>query len=314
MAYPDAKTCASSLGRRILALLLMALCIICRDTKAEEPAKFHVRVGFSSRAFIHVPTEDIKVAIRMLAQKVASKTTGSADSIIYESTRDIERDIKTRKVDVLALMPDEFIYLSNRVPLEPVVVTAFDKDYEVEILLLARKESGFATFSDLRGREIVMPAKVCQYGNTYYTWIETLVMKEGYPEAGLFFSSIRTARTPSQILLPVFFRKADACVLTRNAYDVACELNPQIGRELKVIARINRLAGGVIAIHRDLPEERKQKVKQALLTLHEDPEGKQMFVIFQLHRLVPYRPEYLKATEALLAEHRELRQRIVNRH
>jgi len=89
-------------------------------------------------------------------------------------------------------------------------------------------------------------------------------------------------------------------------------VNPQIGRELKVIARIKGLAGGVLAIRRDLPEERKQRVRQALLTLHEDQEGKQMFVLFQLSRLVPFPPEYLKATEALLDEH-HLKARMVRR-
>jgi hypothetical protein len=49
------------------------------------------------------------------------------------------------------------------------------------------------------------------------------------------------------------------------------------------------------------------------MTLHEDPEGQQMFVLFQLSRLTPFRPEYLKGTEALFAEHRKLKARLVKR-
>ncbi|OQA10927.1 MAG: ABC transporter, phosphonate, periplasmic substrate-binding protein [bacterium ADurb.Bin374] len=90
---------------------------------------------------------------------------------------------------------------------------------------------------------------------------------------------------------------------------MSVELNPQIGRELTVIERLPKLVGGIIAMRRDLPEVHKQKIRQALLTLHEDQEGKQLFVLFQLKKLVPYRPEYMRATEALYAEHRTLRQR-----
>jgi ABC-type phosphate/phosphonate transport system substrate-binding protein len=297
---------------RAFACLALIFCIPCWNAQADEPAKFHLRIGISSRAFVNTPSEDIRVAIRMLSQKVARKTLGSAESRIYDSTQEIERDLKARQVDILALMPEEFIFLRNRVPLEPMAVTAFDSGNTVEILLLVRKESKFTDIGGLRNRAIVMPPKITQYGNMYYIWVETLLLREGIPEMARFFSSVREARTSSQGLLPVFFRNADACVVTSNTYDLACELNPQIGRELKVIARIKGLAGGVIAIRRDLPEERKLRVRQALLTLHEDQEGKQMFVLFQLSRLVPFPPEYLKTTEALLEEH-HLKARLMKR-
>jgi phosphonate transport system substrate-binding protein len=297
---------------RAFACLSLTFCILCWNAQADEPAKFHLRIGFSSHTFVNTPSEDIRVAIMMLSQKVARKTLGSAESRIYDSTQEIERDLKARQVDVIALMPEEFIFLRNRVPLEPMVVTSTDSGNTFEILLLVRKENQITGIWGLRDRAIVMPPKITQYGNMYNIWVETLLLREGIPDMARFFSSVREARTSSQGLLPVFFRNADACVVTSNSYDLACELNPQIGRELKVIARIKGLAGGVIVIRRDLPEQRKLQVRQALLTLHEDQEGKQMLVLFQLSRLVPFPPEYLKTTEALLEEH-HLKARMVRR-
>ncbi len=308
MANPKKVITRLSLLGSAFAFMALVSCMLCPDVRAEEPEKFHLRVGLSSRTFVNVPSEDIKVAIRMLSQKVARKMLGSAESRIYDSTQEIERDLKAKTVDLLALMPEEFLYLKKRVPLEPLALTAFDSGSSVEILLVTRKDSSISRIEDLRNRTIVMPAKIRQNGTLYYIWIETLLFREGAREMGQFFSSVIEARSASQILPPVFFRKADAGVVISDTFDVARELNPQIGRELKVIARIKGLVGGIIAVRHDMPDERKEKVKQALLTLHEDPEGKQMFVIFQLNRLVPYRPEYMKATEALLAEHRELKE------
>ena len=82
---------------------------------------------------------------------------------------------------------------------------------------------------------------------------------------------------------------------------------------MKVIARIGRLMGGIVAFRQDLPAERKQKVRQALLTLHEDQEGRQMFMLFQLSRLTPFLPESLARIEALYAEHQSLRTKLVKR-
>jgi hypothetical protein len=70
-----------------------------------ESGPFHLRIGFSSASFVSAPKDDIKVAVQVLAQKIARKTVGSADSRIYESIEDIERDLKTKKLDVVALAP-----------------------------------------------------------------------------------------------------------------------------------------------------------------------------------------------------------------
>jgi len=281
---------------------------------AAEAGKFHVNIGFSTRAFVNVPREDIRVAVRILSQKVARKTVGSANSQIYDSISDIERDLKAKKLDAVALTPEDFLELSSRTPLEPAMVTATNKGHEVGLLLLARKDSHIRTFRELKNRAISIPAKVVQYGNMYFTWVEILLMREGFQTTEGYFSSVSEARTPSRALMQVFFRQADVCVVTDQVLELATELNPQIGRELTVIARIDKLAGGIIVFRHDLQEDRKQKLREALLTIHEDQEGRQLFLLFQLNRLIPYRPEYMRATQLFFEEYRTLERRIARRH
>lgn len=293
---------------------LMVLCAFNCGATTGESGKFHVNIGFSSKAFVNVPRKDIRVAVRMLSQKVARKTVGSANSQIYDSIADIEQDLKAKKLDAVALTPEDFIELSSHIPLDPVMVTETDRGREVSLLLLTRKDSRIRTVRDLKSRTIAIPAKIVQYGNMYFTWVETLIMREGFQRIEAFFSTVNEAPSPSQALMQVFFHQADACVVTDQILDLASELNPQIGKELVILARVDKLAGGIIVFRHDLPEDRKQKLRQALLTLHEDQEGKQLFVLFHLNRLVPFRPEYMRATKAFFAEHRELRHRIAQKH
>jgi ABC-type phosphate/phosphonate transport system substrate-binding protein len=300
-------------GVKILFLLSLAFCIIFGDILSAEADSFHMRIGFSSRAFVNVPREDIKIAVQVLSQKVAKKTVGSAESRIYANSAEIEKDLKSKLVDVVALTPEEFIHLKARYPLEPLMVTVAGKSHEVELLVLARKESGLSRIKELKNRSIALPFETSQFGSIYHMWLETLAMKEGAWSAAGLFSSIKETRGASQALMSVFFHKTDACIITRSAFEISSELNPQLSRELKVIANIGRLAGGIVAFRQDFPEERKQKVRQALLTLHDDQDGKQMFVLFQLSRLEEYRPEYLQATEALFAEYRNLKARMTRR-
>jgi len=298
---------------RPLTCLASLLSLLCGYAQAEDPGRFHLKIGFSSKAFVNVPRDDIKIAVQVLSQKVAKKTIGSAESRVYDTTAEIEKDLKIKKLDIVALTPEEFIQLKAHAPLEPVMVTVAWKSHEVELLLLGRKESGFKRVAELKNRSIALPSESSQYSSMYRTWVENLVMKEGAASPDRFFSALQETRNASQAVMSVFFRKADVCVVSSHTFEVTSELNPQIARELKVIASISRLSGGVITIRRDLSEERKQRIIQALQTLHEDQDGKQMFVLFQLSRLAPYRPEYLKETEALYEEQRSLRARMVRR-
>jgi ABC-type phosphate/phosphonate transport system substrate-binding protein len=296
---------------RALATLwaVLAMCALWTGAEAGEAAPFHLNIGFSCRAFVNVPQEDIRIAVRILARKVARNTVGSADSRVYDSITDIEHDLKAKKLDAVALTPEDFLELSNRVPLDPIMVTATTKGHEVELLLLARKDSAIRSFKDLRNRKLAIPAKVNQYGGMYFTWLETLIMHQGFHGGNRFFTAVTETKKPSQALMQVFFRQAEACLATDHVLELSAELNPQIGRELMIVERFPKLSGGVIAVRNDLREDRKQKLRQALLTLHEDQEGRQLFVLFQLKKLLPYRPEYMRATEAFYAEHHRLAQR-----
>jgi ABC-type phosphate/phosphonate transport system substrate-binding protein len=298
---------------RVFLLISLAFISLCLESRAGDGGNFHLNIGFSSRVFVNVPREDVKIAIQVLARKIAVKTVGSADSRIYDSDSEIERALKARTLDMVALTPEQFLHLRDQTQLEPMMVTVTGKTSELELLLLARKDYGISRFADLRNRTIALPAENSQFGTIYRTWLENMVMKEGAKSAPTFFSAITETRGASQAVMSAFFRKTDACIVSSNAFDVLNELNPQLSRDLRVIESIDRLVGGIVAVRQDLPNERKEKVRQTLENLHKDPDGKQVLVLFQLSGIREFRSDNLKATEAMLAENKALKKRVANR-
>jgi ABC-type phosphate/phosphonate transport system substrate-binding protein len=285
--------------------VVLALSLLPAASSMAEAPGDQLRIGFSSNAFVNVPRNDMKIAVQVLAKKVARKTFGSVESRIFDAISEIENELKAKKLDALAITPDEFLYLRQRMPVDPVMCTVAGSSHEVELLLLVRKDSGFTGVADLKGRAIALPMRNAQYGAIYRTWVETLAMKEG-GSLDSFFSSVTEAGSVSQTIMPVFFKKIAACAVTKQAFAVSAELNPQLAQELKVIAQIGRLAGGVILFRKDLADASKEKTKQALMDLDKDQEGRQLLMLFRLNGLTPYRPEYMKSTEMLYAEHSRL--------
>jgi ABC-type phosphate/phosphonate transport system substrate-binding protein len=294
-------------------IFLLMSCAIFPVTRAVAEDTSRLRIGFTGSAFQDVSNTDIKAAVSVLIQKVAWQHFGKGESRFYDTLSEMAADLKNRKIDVLATPVEEYMEMKKHLPLDPLLITASDNGSEMELLLLVRKDSGIHTFRDLRGRTIVVPPKNPRCLDMYTAWLETLSMEEGSKGIDTYFSSAKETRTVAKAVMPVFFRQADACVVTRQVFDLTAELNPQINREISIIARKGKLSQGVIAVDRRLSEETKEKLKQAFITLHQTPEGRQLLMLFKVRKLVPFVPDYMKGTDALYADYIRQKHMITSR-
>jgi ABC-type phosphate/phosphonate transport system substrate-binding protein len=296
------------INAKTYALIIIGICFLSCCAGESAAMDFHLRMGYSGDVYPDINNKDVNAAVSVLTRRIVWEKIGKGDARCYDSLREMERDFRDGKIQVLAMPAEAFMELRNRIPIEPVLVSSTGTGHDTELLLLVRKDSGIRSVCDLRKRSIAMPMRNHQYGDLYYIWLETLLMREGAGhDIDSFFSSVREMRTVAKVVMPVFFRQADACIVSRQVFDLTTELNPQIGRELTAIAGIGKLAHGVIAFDRRLPEETKRKFREAFLTLHETPDGQQLLMLFQVRKLIPFQPDYLKATEALFSEYRTLR-------
>jgi ABC-type phosphate/phosphonate transport system substrate-binding protein len=297
------------LARRLIIITLIC-CLIpgaftVRPGSVHAAENFHLSIGYTGAAYQDISNTDMKASVNVLMNKVAWKHFGRGDTRFYDSLTDMAADLKTGKIQVLAMPIEEFMAVRNRIPIDPILVTISENGHENELVLLVRKDSGIRSISGLRGRSLIMPMKNPRCVNIYIAWLEILLKREK-SRMGSFFSTVKETRTVSKAVMPVFFRQADACVVTRQVLELTSELNPQISRELTVIASVDKLSQGIIAVDRRLSEEKREKIRESFLSLHQTPEGRQLLMLFKVNRLVPFAPGNLKATEALYAEYRAL--------
>jgi ABC-type phosphate/phosphonate transport system substrate-binding protein len=292
---------------------LLLLCSIAFPTRSHAEEAFNLSLGYTGSAYLETTNKDLQAAVSVLIQKIAWKYFGKSKAQYYDNISEMAAALKSGKVQVMCGAPEEFMKLRTLSPLDPILITASGSDYETELLLLVRKESGIRSLLDLKNKSIVMPARNTSVDNMFQVWIETLLMRAGYSRIETFFSSVKENRSTSRGIMTVYFRQADACVVTRQLFNLASELNPQIGRELVPIARIGKLSQGIISVDRGLPDNLRERIKQAFLNVTESPEGKQLLILFQISKMIPFRPEYLTATEALFSENQRLKAKFARR-
>jgi ABC-type phosphate/phosphonate transport system substrate-binding protein len=267
-------------------------------------------IGFSSGVVANVDPKDAKAATKLWADMIMKRRGAHAESqaVIMPDLSDLAKRLRDKTIDLAFLLPQEFVRLRESQPVVPVVVSTPSNGTFEELLLLVRRDSGIRGVGDLRGRRLVVDAE--QRGALPRLWLENLLMKEKLPgDPASVFVSIRGAHKPSQTVLPVFFGQADACIVTRNAFGTMAELNPQLGHDLAVLAVSPPVVTAIGVLRREYEERHGAYITKELVRLHQDPQGRQILLLFQKGRLIPYQPAYVASVEAMLKEHAELRAR-----
>ncbi len=256
--------------------------------------------GFTPQIFANVDHADAIELMNSWARITEKNMRGQRKfkSIKFPNLGAAKQALKNKQVDILITIPEEYIQLRETEMLVPVLSTVYGANLYNELLLLVRKEEGITQISQLRDKK--MRVNVGQLGTLPLKWLNSLLRTQNLPEAQYFLQDLELCKDQNQTLLPVFFGKADTCIIDKNHYDIATELNPQIGRKLSILNKSPGFLTGVVSARADFPINEREDVTNILANIHKDQRGRQIMTIFRTKRLVRFKKEHLVTAEKLL--------------
>jgi phosphonate transport system substrate-binding protein len=250
---------------------------------AQELAPFHV--GFSAASFSEVNENDAKAAVKVWAQELAKQGKIPADPqpYILRSTDEIAEALNQKRIDAVSLSTEQYHALQGRVAINQIVVSVTDRSIFDEYLLLVHHQSGIERLADLRGRSLVVATG--PRAALASAWLATLLQKEGLGEVTNYFGVVTSSPKIAKVVLPVFFRQADACIVTRKGFETMVELNPQLGAQLKPVAESPEVVPFVFCFRTDYTSPIRKQILDAIANWHSTPAGRQILTIFQCDNL-----------------------------
>jgi phosphonate transport system substrate-binding protein len=255
--------------------------------------------------FVDVNENDAKAAVKVWAETIARDRGLATDphASVFRDFSEMVQALRGDRVDAVALTTIEYERLRNDVHMSNVFVAQVGGNSSEQYVLLAHSDSGITGLGNLQGRSLM----VVNSPRTCLTqiWIETLLSQKGFKTAPEFIGSITPVAKPSQAALPVFFRRSDACILTRSAYSTLCELNPQLGKKLRIIESSPELVPFIFAFRGNYASPVKNQLLDALRTLHEIPVGQQVLTVFQTERVLEKPESFLQDTLDLIERRRK---------
>jgi hypothetical protein len=173
-----------------------------------------------------------------------------------------------------------------------------------EFVLLAREDGAIRKVEDLKGRSLIVSSGI--RASLARIWLEVLCWERGLGPADQALATVTPASKATQVVLPVFFGKADACIVTRNGWDVMGELNPQVKKQLRVVAVSQPVVPAMTCFRRGFSETLKERIVETAEGSFTKPAFKQLMSLFKTDSLGRQPISVLESTRELVATYRRL--------
>jgi phosphonate transport system substrate-binding protein len=166
-------------------------------------------------------------------------------------------------------------------------------------LIFVRKDSGIRSAKGMKGKRLACVDKATTAG---YLLPLAYFHENGIDDCRKYLKEIYFAGTHENAILDVMNRKADIGAAKNTVYERMAAKDNNVKNALAILAVSPEVPENALALRGDIEEELKKKVKDALLAMHQDPEGKEALKRFGAARFIEttdkdYEPVFRYARE-----------------
>ncbi len=281
------------LNNRPLLLALFLLLIPGAQGRAET--KVDIRVGVSTVGSGWAGPAAVKAASTPMVETLSRKHGLSYSLVSFPSPKKLSQEMKAGQIEIGSTTSMEYIKMAETIKLVPLAIKQIADKTTFKLLLLVHRSSGIKELSQLKGKSI----SIYNRDPIHQEYLDVILGREGLKGAGSFFSTIKQRKKAKSTVLDVFFKQTDACIVSEMVFSISAELNPQLKKRLNILTTSKPFANDILFAISGLPQDHMERIKKALVGIHEEPEGKQLMLISRAQR-------YVLAKDADLSSLREL--------
>jgi hypothetical protein len=285
----DRRRCLALLAGTAAATQVPGFCWADNDRKM-------LRVAVSTDTLAGSNINDARTAYKVWINEYSrqlGKVTAEADPLVFIPSEDLIRGVRQGAIDCFGVTALEYAKLFDWADPDFLVLQDYLTD-GIEYVLLVHNSSTFKKTGDLKGAQILSHLHRDMVLLT--AWLDTMLAAANLPSADRFFGSNTLRDKVNQVILPVFFRRADGACLTRRSWETAVELNPQLGRDLRPLAVSPRIVPIALCFRRNCNPYGRKMLLDSMLSLSNSTAGQQMAALYQSRAFVLRPVSVMKTT------------------
>lgn len=260
------------------------------------------RIAFTRGIFSDVSTTDGKAALKAWSQALAEERgiKVQTSALVYDSVEEVNQAFRKSKLDAATVLMQEYLYIDKAVTCGPYLVSEKEGSFREQYVLLVQDDSNIRKLMDLRGLSISL---YDHYSSSMaLPWLDLALYNEVSETVKSFFSEIKYSNKFSSVVLSVFFRKQDSCMVTMNGFKTMVDLNPQVGKQLRILIGSPMLIPSMFCFSEDMAPDLKDQIVDAILHSQETLGGKQILHIFKATGMKEVREKDIKESLELIAK------------
>jgi hypothetical protein len=291
-------------GRAVaLAAILVAAWVGAGAATGDAPAnRERLRLAFSARMLGDASRVDALAAIAAWGNSIAAtrRVPITPSPMVFDSNADLLRALKGNEIDFVAMRMDEYLAMPPALVAGTCIVGRRNGLVTDRYLLVVRRTRAAAGLAGLKGTNLLLIDD--GRGGLAPCWLEQVLSAGGQSPARLHFASVTPVTKISKTVLPVFFGQREAAVVTASGFATMAELNPQIGRDLAVMAQSEPLTVGIVILRDTFNPSLRDAVVEGVLALADDANGRQILRLFGYDSLEPMATGALDGARTLYAQ------------
>lgn len=137
--------------------------------------------------------------------------------------------------------------------------------------IFVRKDSGIRSVSDMKGKKMAFVERATTAG---YIFPVAYLKDHGVKDLDKFFSDVFFAGSHDAAIYAVLDKKADVGAAKHSMYERVRAADPRVDRELVILAESAKVPSNGLCVRKGLDKNIQKRLKEALLNMDRDPEGK----------------------------------------
>jgi len=191
--------------------------------------------------------------------------------------------LRARGVDIAFICTYSYVIGHEEFGLELLAAPQIDGKVTYRAYVITRSDSGIHNFDGLRDRRFAFTDPMSTTGNLYPQYL----LKQRGETAESFFRSHFYTYSHDNSIMAVVEGLADGASIESEIFNYLSREKPHITNQLKIIERSPEYGMPPVVVRPDLDEDTKLKVRELLLNMHLDDEGKSILQRLHIERFVP---------------------------
>ena len=150
-------------------------------------------------------------------------------------------------------------------------------------LIIVRKDSGIRTAQDMKGKRFAFVDRAVTAG---YLFPLVYLKRHGITNYETYFKEVYFAGTHENVIHDVLDKKTDIGAVKNTEYRRLAGINSKVAKELVVIEKSLDVPENSLVVKKDMGDYLKKKIKDTLLDMHNNAEGRNILKNFGAQRFI----------------------------